>query len=118
TAGGEEILPALDGHGPADRSFDPKRLRQALAKFRQLPPERRQPRPEDLPALWRGAGYPEPPPGGVVLKLHGRAFGLSATGRVYPYPHFGGGPLLDYFWLTGSEAMALVPPNPAAGDSV
>jgi hypothetical protein len=117
SAGGKQLLPSLDGHGPANGSFEPGRLRQALALFQQLPPEQRQPREEDLPAIWRQAGYPQPPSGGVILKLHARTFGLDDAGNVHPFPYFGGSPLLDYLWLTGAEAKALVPGSLREGDS-
>jgi len=116
TAGGKVILPQLDGHGPANGSFDPARLRKALALFRQLPQTARQPRVEDLPAEWRKAGYPTPPKGGLVLKLHGRAFGLDDGGKAHPFAG-ADGPMLDFFWMTEAEVKALVPPSPRKGDS-
>lgn len=110
------ILPALDGHGAAEASFEPKRLRQALEAFRKLPPEARKPRPEDVPQDWRKADYPKPPAGGLVLKLHGRAFGLDPEGKVHRYPH-GSSPMLDYFWLTAEEVKSLIPKEPKKGDT-
>ncbi len=116
TAGGKEILPPLDGHGPANNSFDTARLRKAVALFKKLPPSERQPRAEDLPAAWRTAGYPTPPKGGLVLKLHARTFGLDDGGKVHPFPH-SSSPLLDFLWMTEAEAKALVPASPRKGDS-
>src|SRR5207245_1026014 len=109
-------LPPLDGHGPANSSFDLARLRKALAQFRQLPQAERQPRPEDMPATWRRAGYPTPPQGGLVLKLHGRSLGLGESGKVHPFP-YSGSPMLDFLWMTEAEAKALVPRSPRKGDS-
>jgi hypothetical protein len=116
-ANGKVVLPPLDGHGPANGSFEAKRLRQALEAFRKLPPEVRKPRPEDVPQEWRKADYPKPPPKGLVLKLHGRAFGLEPDGKVHRYAHDGGSPMLDYFWLTEEEVKALVPQSPKKGDT-
>jgi len=117
SASGKEILPGLDGHGPANSSFDPRRLEKALALFQKLSAADRRPRVADLPAVWRRAGYPAPPKGGVTLKLHGRAFGLDNGGRVHGYERFGGEPMLDYFWLTQEEAETLVPRSPRKGDT-
>jgi hypothetical protein len=116
TAGGKQILPPLDGHGPANGSFEPARLRKALALFKQLPQAERQPRPEDLPATWRKAGYPTPPKGGLILKLHARAFGLDEGGKVHPFPH-SGSPMLDFLWMTETEVKGLVPKSPRKGDT-
>jgi hypothetical protein len=110
------VLPPLDGHGPADGSFKPERLRQALALFKKLPASDRQPRPEGLPAAWRKGGYPTPPKGGLVLKLHGRAFGLDGSGKVHPFPH-SASPMLDFLWMTQEEVKALAPDSPRKGDS-
>jgi hypothetical protein len=116
TAGGKEVLPPLDGHGPANGSFELARLRRALELFQKLPEADRQPRPEDLPAAWSKAGYPAPPKGGVVLKLHARTFGLEDGGKVHPFPH-SGSPMLDFLWMTEAEAKELVPRSPRKGDS-
>jgi hypothetical protein len=86
TAGGKVILPPLDGHGPANGSFERTRLEKALAAFAKLSQADRQPRPEDLPAAWRKAGYPTPPER-LALKLHSRAFGLSTDGKIHPFSH-------------------------------
>lgn len=115
TAGGKEILPTLDGHGPANGSFDPARLRKALTLFKQLPLADR--RPQDLPAEWRKAGHPTPPKGGLVLKLHARSFGLDEGGKLYPFP-FSGSPMIDFLWMTEAEVKALVPRSPQKGDSL
>lgn len=117
TAGGQVILPSLDGHGPANGSFDRARLTKALAAFKQLPAEQRQPRVEDLPAERRKAGYPPVPKGGLILKLHGRAFGLDDGEKVHPFRHAGDSPMLDYFWMTAEEVKALIPSSPKKGDS-
>jgi hypothetical protein len=117
TAGGKQVLPPLDGHGPANNSFDLARLKKALALFNELPRTERQPGSDAMPAAWRAAGYPTPPKGGLVLKLHGRTFGLDARGDVHPFPH-ADTPMLDFLWLTGEEAKALVPPSSRKGDSL
>lgn len=116
TAGGKEVLPPLDGHGPANGSFDPARLRKALASFKKLRQAERQPRPEYLPAAWGKAAYPTPPKRGLVLKLHARTFGLDEGGKVHPFPH-SDSPMLDFLWMTEPEVKALVPRSPRKGDS-
>ena len=52
-----------------------------------------------LLAAWRKAGHPTPPKGGLVLKLHGRTFGLDEAGKIYPFPYCAS-PMLDFLWLT------------------
>src|SRR6478735_6564883 len=71
TARGEVVAPRLrdgDTGGPNGKNnpFAPKRLRDALAKFKQLPPEKRTARIDDLPDIWKGKAELQPPAGGLI----------------------------------------------------
>src|SRR6188472_2379326 len=79
TARGEVIAPRLrcgDTGGPngANNPFAPKRLHAALEKFRQLPPEKRMAKVEELPSSWKVKTEPNPPAGGLILKQYRRGF--------------------------------------------
>src|SRR4029077_19196964 len=72
TARGEVVMPRLrdgDTGGPngSNNPFAPKRLHAALAKFRQLPLEKRTATVEELPAIWKGKAELPPPAGGLIL---------------------------------------------------
>src|SRR4051812_5470232 len=88
TARGEVLAPRLrdgDTGGPngANNPFAPKRLRAALAKFRQLPPEKRSANVEELPAIWKGKAELQPPAGGLILKQYWRVLHKDADGQLY-----------------------------------
>src|SRR5215831_14470181 len=73
TARGEVVAPRLvagDTGGPDGKNnpLAPGRLRAVLEKFKQLPLEKRQPRIEDLPRMWKGKALPQPPAGGLILR--------------------------------------------------
>ena len=61
----------------------PKRLRAALEKFKQLPPEKRQARVEELPGIWKGKALPQPPEGGLILRQCRRVLHRDAEGRMH-----------------------------------
>src|SRR6478672_2785773 len=78
TARGEVVVPRLvagDTFGPDGKNnpMAPKRLRAALVKFKELPPEKRTAGVENLPAVWKGKALPQPPAGGLVLRQYRRA---------------------------------------------
>src|SRR3954447_13882075 len=75
TARGEVVAPALrsgDTGGPdgGNNPFAPKRLRDALEKFEQLPAEKRTARTGDLPNSWKGKALANPPAEGLILKQY------------------------------------------------
>src|SRR6476646_961042 len=89
TARGEVVVPRLqqgDTGGPngSNNPFAPKRLHAALAKFTQLPPEKRTAAVEELPATWKGKAELQPPVGGLILKQSRRVLHKDADGRLHP----------------------------------
>src|SRR6476660_6100058 len=88
TARGDVIAKRLqdgDTGGPNGKNnpFAPKRLREALAKVKQLPPEKRSARVGELPAMWKGKVELQPPAGGLILKQYRRVLHKDADGRLY-----------------------------------
>src|SRR6185369_13058142 len=88
TARGDVLAKRLqdgDTGGPNGKNnpFAPKRLREALAKFKQLPPEKRSARVEELPAMWKGKAELQPPAGGLILKQYRRVLHRDAEGQLY-----------------------------------
>src|SRR5262249_35145894 len=103
-----------DTGGPngANNPFAPKRLHAALAKFKQLPPEKRTARGEELPAIWKGKAELSPPAGGLILKQYRRVLHKDADGRLTRHElHH------DSLWMTKAEWQSLVPERPRVGDS-
>src|SRR5262249_41728935 len=83
TARGEVIAPRLkdgDTGGPngANNPFAPKRLRAALAKFKQLPRDKRTAKVDQLPDRWKGKAERQPPAGGLILKQYRRVLHKDA----------------------------------------
>src|SRR5205807_1907887 len=76
-------LVAGDTGGPDGKNnpLAPKRLRAILEKFKQLPPEKRLARVEDLPTTWKGKALPQPPAGGLILRQYRRIIHRDAEGR-------------------------------------
>ncbi len=116
TARGEVVVPRLvagDTFGPDGKNnpMAPKRLRAALEKFKELPPEKRKAEVENLPAMWKGKALPQPPAGGLVLKQYRRALHKDAEGETSrQLTH-------DFLWMTKAEWQSLVPERPRVGDS-
>src|SRR5436309_3214028 len=103
TARGDVVVPRLvagDTGGPDGKNnpLAPKRLRAALEKFQQLPPEARQPKVEDLPGTWKGKALPQPPAGGLVLRQYRRVLHKDSEGGISPQAltH-------DFLWMTKAE---------------
>jgi hypothetical protein len=112
---------------------------KALVAFRRLPKEERDPGAVQVPVLTEvdeRAAPPAPPPGGLVLKIHGRILTREEDGRVRASvpSEF---PLLatkdrgyvqrhrflleaspDFFWLTEDEWRALIPEDPVVDQTV
>ena len=119
TARGEVVAPPLrsgDTGGPdgTNNPFAPKRLRAALEKFKQLPPEKRTASIEELPNSWKGKALASPPAEGLILKQYHRGFHRDAEGKMHP-----NGQVLqhDSLWMTKAEWQSLVPEQPKVGDS-
>src|SRR5262249_13797371 len=119
TAGGEVVAPPLrsgDTGGPdgTNNPFAPKRLRAALEKFKQLPPEKRTASIEELPSSWKGKALASPPAEGLILKQYNRGFHRDDEGKMHS-----DGQVLhhDSLWMTKAEREALVPEQPRVGDS-
>src|SRR5215471_16648872 len=100
TARGEVVAPRLvagDTGGPDGKNnpLAPKRLRAALDKFKQLPPEKRQARVEGLPGIWKGKALPQPPEGGLILREFRRALHKDTDGGMsrQSLTH-------DFLWMT------------------
>lgn len=109
---------------------DPKKAWQA---FQQLPETQRAPGAVtvgDIGEIDRSVALPEPPPGGLVLKIYARPLSHGADGELR---HAVGtefettGPQTeemrvilqaspDYLWLTRDEWQALVPASPRQGE--
>src|SRR6187200_2904774 len=89
TARGEVVAPRLrsgDTGGPdgTNNPFAPKRLRAALAKFKQMPPEKRTASIEELPRSWKGKALASPPAEGLILKQYNRGFHRDGEGKMHP----------------------------------
>jgi len=119
TARGEVVAPPLrsgDTGGPdgTNNPFAPKRLHTVLEKFRQLPPEKRTAKIEELPSSWKGKALASPPAEGLILKQYNRGFHRDTEGKMHPD---GQVPLHDSLWMTKAERQSLVPEKPRVGDS-
>src|SRR6185369_13247616 len=101
------------GPNGANNPFAPKRLRAALAKFRQLPPEKRTAKVEELPGIWKGKAELQPPVGGLILKQYRRVLHKDADGRLHRHDLYH-----DSLWMTKAEWQSLVPEKPRVGDSL
>jgi len=117
TARGEVVAPRLvagDTGGPDGKNnpMAPKRLRAVLEKFKQLPPEKRQARIEELPGIWKGKALPQPPEGGIILRQHRRVLHRDAEGQMHRQALYH-----DFLWMTKAEGQSLVPERPRVGDS-
>lgn len=117
TARGEVVAPRLvsaDTGGPDGKNnpFAPKRLRAILEKFKQLSPEKRKAKLEDLPSTWKGKGLPQPPTDGIILRQYRRSIHRDAEGQMHraAIAH-------DFFWMTKSEWQSLIPERPQSGKS-
>lgn len=118
TARGEVLAPRLrdgDTGGPngSNNPFAPKRLREALAKFKQLPAQKRTVSVEELPAIWKGKAELAPPAGGLILKQYRRVFHKDADGQLHRRDLYH-----DSLWMTKAEWQSFVPEKPQAGDSL
>lgn len=118
TARGEVVVPRLrqgDTGGPdgTNNPFAPKRLHAALAKFKQLPPEKRTAQVEELPGIWKGKAELQPPPGGLILRQSRRLLHKDAEGRLHRRDLYH-----DWLWMTRAEWQSLVPEQPRVGDSL
>jgi hypothetical protein len=116
TAHGEVITKRLqdgDTGGPNGKNnpFAPKRLLAALAKFKQLPAEKRTAKAEELPAMWKGKAEMAPPAGGLILKQYRRVLQKDADGKLYR-----GDIYHDSLWMTQAEWQSLVPEKLQVGD--
>jgi len=109
---------------------------KVLEEFRKLPESERKPGAvavSDLPAADRL--IPAPPPGGLVLKVHGRFLARDGDGTMrhvkgedfpqlqgkdgtFRYLGFLFEPNTEYMWLTEAEWKSLVPANPAKSDKL
>ena len=119
TARGEVVAPPLhsgDTGGPdgTNNPFAPKRLHAVLAKFKQLPPEKRMASSAELPNSWKGKALASPPAEGLILKQYNRGFHRDADGKMHPDGQVS---LHDSLWMTKAEWQSLVPEQPKVGDS-
>lgn len=88
TARGEVVAPRLhqgDTGGPngVNNPFAPKRLQAALAKFKQLPPEKRTAQVEELPGIWKDKAEVRPPAGGLILRQCRRLLHKDTDGELH-----------------------------------
>lgn len=109
---------------------------QVLEAFRKLPAAERTPGGITVPDMKPSEHLiPAPPPGGLVLKVHGRFLARDARGELRhikgdDFPQLRGKddairdlqfllePNTEYMWLTADEWKALVPASPSPGDKV
>lgn len=119
TARGEVVAAALisgDTGGPDGKNnpLAPKRLKEALAKFKQLPPEQRKASTEELPPSWKDKPnpYPQPPAEGLILRQYRRAIHQDAEGRMHRQALYH-----DFLWMTKAEWQSLVPEQRRIGES-
>src|SRR5262249_41404221 len=103
-----------DTGGPDGKNnpLAPKRLRAILEKFKQLPPEKRRPRIEDLPGTWKGKALPQPPAEGIILRQYRRILHRDGKGELsrQALTH-------DFRWMTKAEWQSLIPERPRVGDT-
>src|SRR5262249_34975523 len=86
TARGDVVVPRLVAGGTfgpdgKNNPMAPKRLRAALDKFKQLSPEKRQARTDELPGIWKGKALPQPPDEGLILRQNRRVLHRDAAGK-------------------------------------
>src|ERR1043166_3164340 len=119
TARGEVIAAALisgDTGGPDGKNnpLAPKRLKEALEKFKQLPPEKRKASSEELPKSWKDKPnpYPHPPAEGLILKQYRRVIHRDAQGKMHRQALYH-----DFLWMTKAEWQSLVPEQRRVGES-
>jgi hypothetical protein len=116
-------------------------VKRAFENWLALPPEDRRPGAVEVPELkdddtpltvrdGRLAKRPNPPAGGLILKLHLRALTRDTDGLRHMQPedigidhhmvrkrnYYDANP--DYFWLKKEELETLVPPDPKAGQTM
>ena len=98
-------------------------LQQALADFKKLPAQERQPgaiKIEDRPRL--DAAYSrEPPQGGLIVNVYARILDKDAKGEFcHGTCQFVGGERSshDHLWLTEEDWKALIPATAKPGDTV
>ncbi len=118
TARGEVVVPRLqqgDTGGPngANNPFAPKRLHEALAKFKKLPPEKRSVKVEDLPAIWKDKAEVRPPAEGLILRQSRRLFHKDPDGQLHRRDLYH-----DWLWMTKAEWQSLAPEQRRVGDSI
>lgn len=118
TARGEVVTPRLrqgDTGGPngTNNPFAPKRLQAALAKFKQLPPEKRAVQVEELPDIWKDKAEVQPPGGGLILRQYRRVLHKDPSGRLHRRDLYH-----DWLWMTKAEWQSLVPEQRRVGDSL
>ena len=119
TARGEVVAPALtsgDTGGPDGKNnpLAPKRLKEALEKFKQLPPEKRKASTEELPRSWKDKAtpYPQPPAEGLILRQYRRAIHRDVEGQMHRQALYH-----DFLWMTKAEWQSLVPKQRRVGES-
>src|SRR5262249_49628137 len=119
TARGEVVAAALisgDTGGPDGKNnpLAPKRLKEALQKFKQLPPEKRKASTEELSGFWKDkkSPYPQPPAEGFILRQYRRVIHRDAEGRMHRQALYH-----DFLWMTKAEWQSLVPAQLRVGES-
>jgi hypothetical protein len=119
TARGEVVAAALisgDTGGPEGKNnpLAPKRLKEALDKFKQLPPEKRKASKEELPGSWKDKlrVYPQPPAEGLILRQYRRAIHRDTAGKMHREALYH-----DFLWMIKAEWQSLVPEQQRAGES-
>jgi hypothetical protein len=119
TARGEIVTEALisgDTFGPDGRNnpLAPKRLKEALEKFKLLPPEKRKASTEESSGFWKDKTrpYPQPPVEGLILRQYRRAIHRDADGQMHRQALYH-----DFLWMTKAEWQSLVPEQRRAGES-
>src|SRR3954451_15774134 len=79
---------------------------------RELPPEKRTAKIDELPGMWKGHAEPPPPAGGLILKQYRRVLHKDADGRLHRHDLYH-----DTLWMTRAEWQSLVPEKPRVGDN-
>ncbi len=114
-------------------------LKKVLEAFHKLPQGERKPGAVKVAALGAvdtAVASPQPPPGGLIVKLYGRLMSRETDGPIRK-AHLKDFPLLkgyqpdsagrvgylfeahtDFLWLTQAEWQALVPIHPKKGDTL
>ncbi len=137
---GEQFFPTAAGYmecfTAGGKRLGGSNLRKALEAFGRLPEEERRPgavKVGDLDPVDAAATPPEPPPGGMILKVHVRFLKRGADGSLArvtrdDFPLMAGrsggddrvGYLFeahqDHAWFTREEVAALVPEGARKGD--